>query len=72
MLGEKVASASVFPHLYVYCHTYKYSATRHSGSCTPNFGNFINEVCHVVKITIAQRNPDGVLLTKHFALASTS
>ena len=35
MFGEKVACATVFPHLYVRCHTYKCTVIRHSGSCTP-------------------------------------
>ena len=33
-VGWEVACATVSPHLYVHCHTYKCNVTRHSGSCT--------------------------------------
>ena len=62
MLGEIVASATVFPHLYVYCHIY----TSAVSPATPaaDLGDFDNGVYDVMKIIIGESNLDLGLLTQ--------
>ena len=61
MLGEKIAYAIVSSHLKmlsdIQVQCYPPLRQLHS-----DFGDFNNEVCHVMKMTIAENNLDMVLL----------
>ena len=59
MLSEKVAWVQPLPKVSTYCLTIRVQ-------CFPNSG-----VCHVMKVVIAESNPDMELLTQHFASAQT-
>ena len=63
MLGEKVACATVFPHLdirsYMHVQWYLLLWQLHF-----DFGDFSSGACHIMRITIAERNPDTGLLTE--------
>ena len=59
MMGETVAYATVSPHSFIHCHTYKRT------ECYPpllllhsDLGDFNTGLCHVMKISIAESNPD--------------
>ena len=63
-LGEKTVDATVSPHLYNRSNIqvqrcYPRFRQRHS-----DYGDFNNGVGHVVKISIAESNPDSGLLTQ--------
>ena len=61
ILGEKVACASVSPHLYILLYT-QVQCWRHSAAALP-LRDFSNGLCHVMKITIAESNPYIEFLT---------
>ena len=63
MLGETVAHAAVSPHLYItsYTRVRRYLPFHQLHS---RLGDFSIGVCHVMKITIAEINPDLGLFTQ--------
>ena len=69
MLDETVCM-QLFPHTRMCCPTSRCGLARHSGGCTLDFRDFSNGVCHVMKMTIADRNAGVGLLAQHFALAA--
>ena len=65
MLGKKIAFAIVFLYLCMYYCTQNSCITGYSGSCTLTLEI---TVCHVMKLAVAESDPDEGILTKHFAL----
>ena len=61
ILGEKLVCAAVSPHLYICIQAQCRLPLRQLHS---DFGDFNNGVCRVVKIIVAQSNPDVGLLTQ--------
>ena len=62
-LGEKVARAAVSPHLYI--PSYKYTSAVLFAAPTAELRLWSqNGVCHVMKFTTAESNPDTGLLTQ--------
>ena len=59
MLGETVVCAAISQHLHMLSQS---GVAHHSGSW--DFWDFKNGVFHVVKITVAENNPDMELLTQ--------
>ena len=59
LLGEKVACAAISPHMRILVIP---ASTYQSDSCILTSGGISNEVCHSMRITVAESNPDVGLL----------
>ena len=69
-LGRTVTHTSVSPLLYILTHI-QVQCYLPLWWLHFDFLDFNNRVCHVMKITIAENNPDVGLFTQEFALAVT-
>ena len=69
MLGEKVACATVSLHSYILSHI-KNAGLPATQQLHSDFWDFSDGVCHVMKISLTDNNPD-TWHNRHFALAPT-
>ena len=70
MSGEEVACATVSTHLWTDCHNTETRCYPPPQQLRSDFGGFHNGVCHVMKITTAESDPDLGLLANISVVAS--